>query len=113
MINDIKLTNLTKSSGCAAKIGPATLESVLKNLPKFNDNNLIVGFDKKDDANIHKYDIGYGRKDSMNLNLVRLRNCVSAAVSKKVEDMKFEVGQHIIEVKAKKVLHILNEMIIQ
>ena len=54
MINDIKLTNLTKSSGCAAKIGPATLESVLKNLPKFNDNNLIVGFDKKDDACVYK-----------------------------------------------------------
>lgn len=54
MSNNIKLTALTKSSGCAAKIGPATLESVLKNLPSFTDPNLIVGFDKKDDACVYK-----------------------------------------------------------
>lgn len=54
MSNNIKLTALTKTSGCAAKIGPAVLDSVLKNLPKFEDSNLLVGFDKKDDACVYK-----------------------------------------------------------
>ena len=54
MGNTIKLTALTKTSGCAAKIGPGVLDSVLKNLPKFEDSNLIVGFDKKDDACVYK-----------------------------------------------------------
>lgn len=54
MKNDIKLTALTKTSGCAAKIGPSVLDSVLKGLPKFNDPNLIVGFDTKDDACVYK-----------------------------------------------------------
>ncbi|MGG7175947.1 selenide, water dikinase SelD [Clostridium paraputrificum] len=53
-MNDIKLTTLTKTSGCAAKIGPSVLDSVLKNLPKFEDSNLLVGFDKKDDALVYK-----------------------------------------------------------
>ena len=54
MSKTIKLTSLTKSSGCAAKIGPAVLDSVLNNLPKFEDSNLLVGFDKKDDACVYK-----------------------------------------------------------
>lgn len=54
MNKTIKLTSLTKSSGCAAKIGPAVLDSVLNNLPKFKDPNLLVGFDKKDDACVYK-----------------------------------------------------------
>ena len=54
MSNNIKLTTLTKTSGCASKIGPAVLDSVLKNLPQFEDPNLLVGFDKKDDACVYK-----------------------------------------------------------
>lgn len=54
MSKNIKLTTLTKTSGCAAKIGPAILDSVLKNLPKFDNPNLLVGFDKKDDACVYK-----------------------------------------------------------
>ena len=54
MNNNIKLTALTKTSGCAAKIGPSILDSVLSNLPKFEDSNLIIGFDKKDDALVYK-----------------------------------------------------------
>lgn len=53
-MSNIKLTTLTKTSGCAAKIGPGVLDSVLKNLPKFEDSNLLVGFDKKDDACVYK-----------------------------------------------------------
>ncbi|KFX58617.1 selenide, water dikinase SelD [Clostridium botulinum] len=54
MSNDIKLTSLTKNSGCAAKIGPGVLHSVLSSLPKFEDENLIVGFDTSDDACVYK-----------------------------------------------------------
>ncbi|NFS27964.1 selenide, water dikinase SelD [Clostridium botulinum] len=54
MSKDIKLTSLTKNSGCAAKIGPGVLHSVLSSLPKFEDENLIVGFDTSDDACVYK-----------------------------------------------------------
>ena len=54
MKDKIRLTALTKTSGCAAKIGPATLEKTLKSLPKFHDSKLIVGFDTSDDACVYK-----------------------------------------------------------
>ncbi|MBN1044312.1 selenide, water dikinase SelD [Clostridium botulinum] len=54
MSKDIKLTSLTKNSGCAAKIGPGVLHSVLSSLLKFEDENLIVGFDTSDDACVYK-----------------------------------------------------------
>lgn len=82
-------------------------------VPAIDRSGELRIFEKQEDADVHKYDIGYGRKDSMDLNLVRLRNTVSAAVSKNVENIKFEIGENIIEIKAEKVLRILNEMIIQ
>jgi selenide,water dikinase len=54
MLENIKLTNLTKTSGCAAKIGPGVLHNVLSSLPKFENPNLLVGFDTKDDACVYK-----------------------------------------------------------
>lgn len=54
MSKNIKLTSLTKTSGCAAKIGPAVLHNVLSSLPKFEDPNLLVGFDTSDDACVYK-----------------------------------------------------------
>ncbi|AQS09811.1 selenide, water dikinase [Clostridium saccharobutylicum] len=54
MSRNIKLTNLTKTSGCAAKIGPSILHNVLSSLPKFEDANLLVGFDTSDDACVYK-----------------------------------------------------------
>lgn len=54
MKKTVKLTELTKTSGCAAKIGAATLEKALKTLPKFYDSNLLVGFDTSDDACVYK-----------------------------------------------------------
>ena len=50
----IRLTQLTKSAGWAAKIGPETLAQVLGKLPKFNDEKLIVGLNKADDAAVYK-----------------------------------------------------------
>lgn len=43
-----------KSGGCSAKLGPKVLSKVLSKLPKFNDKNLLVGFDGSDDASVYK-----------------------------------------------------------
>lgn len=51
---DIKLTQYTKSSGWAAKIGPDILAQVLSHLPKVENENLIVGLDTSDDAAVYK-----------------------------------------------------------
>lgn len=49
-----RLTELTRSSGWAAKIGPDILAQVLCHLPKMNDENLLVGFETSDDAAVYK-----------------------------------------------------------
>ena len=49
-----RLTELTKSSGWAAKIGPDVLAQVLCQLPKTFDKNLIVGLETSDDAAVYK-----------------------------------------------------------
>jgi selenide,water dikinase len=45
---------MTKTAGCAAKIGPGTLAGVLESLPKFQDPNLLVGIETSDDGAIYK-----------------------------------------------------------
>jgi len=47
-----RLTQLTKSAGWAAKIGPDVLAQVLRKLQKTNDARLLVGIDTSDDAAI-------------------------------------------------------------
>ena len=49
-----RLTELSKTSGWAAKIGPGALSEILSKLPKMNDKNLIVGIDTSDDAAVYK-----------------------------------------------------------
>ncbi|GAC1669119.1 MAG: selenide, water dikinase SelD [Candidatus Acidiferrum sp.] len=49
----VKLTSLAKAAGCAAKLNPATLDSILKKLPRQTDPNVLVGFDTSDDAGIY------------------------------------------------------------
>lgn len=51
---DIKLTQLSKSAGCAAKLEPGVLSRILANLPKNIDENLIVGTETSDDAAVYK-----------------------------------------------------------
>lgn len=51
---NVPLTSLVKTSGCAAKIGPGILHQALQQLPKFNDPNLLVGFETNDDACVYK-----------------------------------------------------------
>lgn len=43
-----------KNGGCSAKLGAKALEHVLSILPRKQDENLLVGFDKKDDAAVYK-----------------------------------------------------------
>jgi selenide,water dikinase len=43
-----------KGGGCTAKLGPGMLASVLEQLPKTKDPNLLVGFDSSDDASVYK-----------------------------------------------------------
>ena len=50
----LKLTSMAKAAGCAAKLNPATLEVVLRKLPRQMDPNVLVGFETNDDAGILK-----------------------------------------------------------
>jgi len=50
----IRLTATAKAAGCAAKLSPSILESVLKRLPPQTDPNLIVGFETSDDAAVYR-----------------------------------------------------------
>ena len=40
--------------GWASKIGPEVLSEILHDLPSVEDKNLIVGFEKSDDAAVYK-----------------------------------------------------------
>ena len=55
----IKLTELVEAAGCAAKLAPGYLSQVLADLPRLEDEKLLVGFDESDDAYV--YDLGDGR----------------------------------------------------
>jgi selenide,water dikinase len=47
-------TNECSVGGCACKMGPAVLSKLLSKLPTIEDKNLIVGYDKSDDASVYK-----------------------------------------------------------
>ena len=49
-----RLTELTKTSGWAGKIGPDILAQVLRHLPETIDERLLVGLDTADDAAVYK-----------------------------------------------------------
>lgn len=49
-----RLTELSKTSGWAAKIGPETLSKILSKLPKMENPNLLVGIETSDDAAVYK-----------------------------------------------------------
>lgn len=54
MEQDIKLTKLASCSGCGAKVGAGVLAKLLDDIKVHNDPNLLVGFDKSDDASVYK-----------------------------------------------------------
>ena len=49
-----RLTEMSRTSGWAAKIGPETLSKILDKLPKMESENLIVGIETSDDAAVYK-----------------------------------------------------------
>ena len=53
METDIKLTKLAKCAGCGAKVGAGTLARMLEGFKTHYDPNLIVGYDKSDDASVY------------------------------------------------------------
>ena len=54
MKEDIKLTKLAKCAGCGAKVGAGVLAQLLTDIKVHSDDNLLVGFDKSDDASVYK-----------------------------------------------------------
>ena len=51
---EVKLTKLANCAGCGAKVGAGVLARLLDGLKVRSDPNLLVGFDKSDDASIYK-----------------------------------------------------------
>jgi selenide,water dikinase len=49
-----KLTAQVKAGGCASKLSPRILDQVLPRIPRISDPNLLVGFDKADDAGVYR-----------------------------------------------------------
>lgn len=52
--NEVKLTKLAKCAGCGAKVGAGTLARLLEGIRVHRDPNLLVGFDRSDDASVYK-----------------------------------------------------------
>lgn len=53
-MDDVKLTKLAKCAGCGAKVGAGVLAKLLDGIRVHHDPNLLVGFDKSDDASVYK-----------------------------------------------------------
>ena len=51
---NIKLTKLASCAGCGAKVGAGVLAQLLDGIRVHQDPNLLVGFDKSDDASVYK-----------------------------------------------------------
>jgi len=55
-----KLMQMTKASGCAAKINPKDLEKLLNKIKQFKDKRLLAGFEHNEDAAVYKLDENTG-----------------------------------------------------
>jgi len=54
----MRLTQQVKAGGCASKLAPGSLRAVLDTLAPQTDPNLLVGFDKSDDAGVYRINDG-------------------------------------------------------
>lgn len=52
--DNVKLTKLAHCAGCGAKVGAGVLAQLLEGIRTRQDPNLLVGFDKSDDASVYK-----------------------------------------------------------
>jgi selenide,water dikinase len=48
------LTAMVKAGGCASKLSPSILDRVLKQVPRFTDANVLVGYETADDAGVYR-----------------------------------------------------------
>lgn len=53
-MDEIKLTKLASCAGCGAKVGAGVLAELLDDIQIHHDPNLLVGFDKSDDASVYR-----------------------------------------------------------
>ncbi|MDR0889324.1 MAG: selenide, water dikinase SelD [Oscillospiraceae bacterium] len=53
-MEEIKLTKLASCAGCGAKVGAGVLAKLLDGIRVHRDPNLLVGFDKSDDASVYR-----------------------------------------------------------
>jgi selenide, water dikinase len=53
-LNKFRLTQMVSSAGCAAKFSPNLLSETLENINWMKNENVLVGFEGKDDAGIYK-----------------------------------------------------------
>ena len=53
-MDEIKLTKLASCAGCGAKVGAGVLSELLGDIKVHRDPNLLVGFDKSDDASVYQ-----------------------------------------------------------
>ena len=53
-MNEVKLTQMVKTSGCAAKLPPGALHQVLDSLPVMHSPDLVGGYEGSDDAFVYK-----------------------------------------------------------
>ncbi len=51
---ETKLTAQTSSGGCASKLSPKILDQVLGRIPRWTNENVLVGYDTADDAGVYK-----------------------------------------------------------
>lgn len=55
-MSDIQMTKLARCAGCGAKVGAGMLARLLEGLPVRQDERLLVGYDRSDDASVFKID---------------------------------------------------------
>jgi selenide, water dikinase len=48
------LTSLTSAGGCASKLSPKILDQVLARIPRWPNENVLVGYETADDAGVYK-----------------------------------------------------------
>jgi len=53
-VKPFRLTESVKAAGCASKLSPAALDSVLGKLARQRDPNVLIGFDHADDAGVYQ-----------------------------------------------------------
>ncbi|MBR6738815.1 MAG: selenide, water dikinase SelD, partial [Oscillospiraceae bacterium] len=54
METEARMTRLASCAGCGAKVGAGTLAQLLEGFKSHFDPNLIVGYDKSDDASVYR-----------------------------------------------------------